>query len=165
MLRSTLRLLALTLVGLVAVAGPAAAGEEYEPPPGIEVDDSTPGPGDTVTISGESCAVGAEVTITLAGEEVATATVGDDGTFSTTFDVPADAAPGDYEVEVIGCGAEVLGTTITVSGPAPTPAAGGALPETGSSDTEPLVRTGAVLLAAGAVLVFAVRRRQQASAG
>lgn len=168
MLRSTLRLLALTiagLFGLVALAGPVSAGEAYEPPPGIEVDDSTPGPGDTVTISGESCAIGAEVTITLAGEEVATATVGDDGTFTATFEVPADAAPGDYEVEVIGCGAEVLGTTITVSGPAPTPGGSGALPETGSSDTEPLVRTGAVLLAAGAVLVFAVRRRQQAAAG
>lgn len=168
MLRSTLRLLALTLAGLfglVALAGPATAGEDYTPPPTIEVDDPNPGPGDSVTISGASCVIGAEVSITLEGVEVATATVGADGTFSATFDIPADAAPGDYLVQVIGCGTEVLGTTITVSGPAPTPGGSGALPETGSSNTEPLVRTGAVLLAAGAVLVFAVRRRHQAAAG
>ena len=41
----------------------------------------------------------------------------------------------------------------------------GGLPATGSSSTEPLVRTAAVLIAAGAVLVYAVRRRSQAAAG
>lgn len=171
MLRRSLRLFALALaglLGLVLAAGPAMAGddEDYEPPPSIVVDDDTPEAGDTVTVSGESCAIGAEVTITFGGVEVATTTVGADGTFSVTFDVPDDTEPGTYEVQATGCGPEVLGTTITVTGPvATTTTIGGtALPQTGSSSTEPLVRTGAVLVAAGAVLVYAVRRRQQAAA-
>jgi LPXTG-motif cell wall-anchored protein len=170
MLRTALRLTALAiagLFGLVALAAPATAGEDYTPPPGITVDNPNPEAGDTVTISGEACIVGATVTITFDGKEVATATVGADGTFSATFDIPADTAPGEYAVEVIGCGPEVLGTTLTVSAaapdaPAPPATGAGALPQTGSSGTEPLVRTGAVLLAAGAVLVYAVRRRQLA---
>ena len=165
MLRRTLTALALCLAALLALAGPASAGEEYTPPPGIEVDNDTPEPGDSVTITGEGCEVGAEVSITLDGVEVATATIGEDGTFSATFDVPADAEPGDYEVQVIGCGTEVLSSIITVGGAVTTTSIGGAaLPQTGSSSTEPLVRTGAVLVAAGGVLVYAVRRRQQAAA-
>ena len=57
---------------------------------------------------------------------------------------------------------DVLGTTISVGPAAVEP---GGLPATGSSSTEPLVRTAAVLIAAGAVLVYAVRRRSQAAAG
>jgi hypothetical protein len=164
MLRRSLRLVALALAGLfglVLTAGPAMAGD-YEPPPGIEVDDSTVQAGDPVTVTGENCNIGAEVTVTFGGVEVGTTTVGADGTFSLTFDVPAGTAAGTYAVEATGCGADVLGTTVTVGPVAigPPPAA---LPRTGSSSTEPLVRTGAVLLAAGAVLVYAVRRRQQAS--
>lgn len=168
MLRRSLLSCALALAGLFGViltAGPAIAGEDYTPPPGIEVDDDTPGPGDTVTVSGESCAIGAEVTITFGGVEVATTIVGEDGTFSVTFEVPDDTEPGTYEVEATGCGAEVIGTAITVAGPTPTTIGGNSLPQTGSSSTEPLVRTGAVLVAAGAVVVYAVRRRQQATTG
>ena len=168
MLRRSLLSCALALAGLFGVvltAGPAIAGEDYTPPPGVEVDNDTPDPGDTVTVSGESCAIGAEVTVTLGGVEAATTIVGGDGTFSVTFEVPDDTEPGTYEVEAPGCGAEVLGTTISVAGPSTTTIGGNALPQTGSSSTEPLVRTGAVLVAAGAVLVYAVRRRQQATAG
>ena len=174
MLRHTLRLLALVtagLFGLVLVASPAMAGDGgtdggYPPPPGITVDPENPDPGDTVTVSGEGCEVGATVTISFGGVEVGTTTVGEDGTFSFEFEVPDDSEAGTYEVEVSGCGADVLGTTITVAAaPTTTTIGGTALPQTGSSSTEPLVRTGAVLVAAGAVLVYAMRRRQQATAG
>jgi hypothetical protein len=160
MLRRSLRMAGFALMGLFALflmAGPAHAGE-YTPPPGIVVDDPTPDPGGQVTVTGESCEVGATVTISLGGVVVGTAVVGADGTFTATFTVPADTAPGTYEVSVTNCATEVLGTTITVGGPQ-----GTALPRTGSNSTEPLVRTGVVLVAAGVVLVYAVRRRQQAT--
>jgi hypothetical protein len=158
MLRRSLRTAGLVLTvlfALVVMAAPAHAG--YPPPPGVDVDDPTPDPGDAVTVTGEGCAVGATVTISLGGVQVGTAVVGADGTFSATFNVPAGTAPGTYEVSVTDCTAEVLGTTITVGGPA-----GTALPRTGSSTTEPLARTGVVLVGAGVVLVYAMRRRRQA---
>lgn len=154
-----LRLCAVALAGLfgfVLTAGPAMAGDDYTPPPSVEVED------DTVTMAGENCDVGAEVTVTLGGIEVATTIVRPDGTFSVTFKVPAGTDPGNYEVKAAGCGAEVLGTTITMAGPT---VGSNALPKTGSSSTEPLVRTGAVLVVAGAAVVYAVRRRQNATTG
>jgi hypothetical protein len=157
-----------TLALLLAAAGilllgtaPAMAGEQEEYPPtdcSVTVDDDTPSAGDTITVSGENWPAGATVTIFVGGVEAGTATAGDDGTWSAQITVPETA--GDYEVTANGCGAtqNVLGTTISVG------AAPQALPATGSSSTEPLVRTGAVLIAAGAVLVYAVRRRSQAAA-
>lgn len=166
MLRRSLRLFGLALMGLFALgllAGPASAGEaeEYPEDPGIEVDDSTPEAGDTITVSGEACAAGVGVDIFLGGVKVGETVTDSEGKFSVDIEVPENTAPGTYELTAVGCDVEVLGVTITVAA-AP---GGAALPVTGSSSTEPLVRTGAVLVAAGAVLVYAVRRRQQATLG
>ena len=167
MLRRSLRLFGLALMGLFALgllAGPASAGEveEYPEDPGIEVDDSTPDAGDTITVSGQACAAGVGVDIFLGGVKVGETVTDSEGKFSVDIEVPENTAPGTYELTAVGCDVEVLGVTITVGGPTP---GGTALPVTGSSSTEPLVRTGAVLVAAGAVLVYAVRRRQQATLG
>ena len=167
MFRTTTRSLALLLAVLAAalfvVASPAEAGE-YPPPEdcAVAVDDDSPEPGDTITITGESWPAGAEVTVLFGDDEVGTTTAGEDGTWSFEYTIPADLEEGDYAVSAEGCETgEVLGTTVTVEeGAAPAD-----IPRTGSNSTEPLVRTGAVLLAAGAVLVYAVRRRSQAVAG
>ena len=169
MLRSPLRTLALLLaVGAAAlvVGAPAGAGEveEYPPPDcSVAVDDDTPQAGDTIVISGANWDPEGTATVLVGGAEVGTVDVEDDGTWTFEYAIPADAEAGDYEVTAEGCeGGEVLGTTITVAAaPAAEP---GAIPRTGSSTTEPLVRTGAVLIAAGGVLLYAVRRRREAAA-
>jgi hypothetical protein len=163
--RTLALLLAVFAAALVVGAAPAGAGdsEEYPPPEdcAVTVDDDSPSPGDTITITGTNWPADAEVTVLVGGDEVGTTTADDEGSWTFEHTIPADAEPGDYEVTADGCeSGEVLSTTITVADAEPA-----ALPRTGSSNTEPLVRTGAVLVAAGAVLVYAVRRRSQAVAG
>ena len=53
-----------------------------------------------VTVQGSGWVAGDIVSIQFAepGNEVAQATVGDDGSFTTTFTVPADAAIGEQKV-------------------------------------------------------------------
>ena len=85
------------------------------------------------------------------------AMAGDDYTPPTGVEVEDDTVdPGDPGDPT------VLGTAITRADPA---VGSNALPKTGSSSTEPLVRTGAVLVVAGAAVVYAVRRRQNATTG
>ena len=169
MISRTLALLTAILAVAAMSAAPAHAGEAPAPDPypstecTVSVDNDSPAPGDTITITGEKWDPGATAVISVGGAEVGNATVGDDGTFSFEYTIPSDAEGGDYAVEVDGCegAGEVLGTTITVVEPAAEEPR--ALPATGSSSTEPLVRTGAVLIVAGAVLVYAMRRRNQAA--
>jgi len=155
------RVLAAMMVMAAVLLPATAAYAGYDTPGTVTVDDSTTTPGQTVTISGTNCVPGQTVTISLNGTTLATAVTKDDGTFSATFNVPAGTAPGSYTVDAAGCTTEVLGVTITV-GAAAVPAAA-ALPQTGASNTEPLVRTGVVLIAVGGLVVFAVRKRRLAT--
>jgi LPXTG-motif cell wall-anchored protein len=152
------------LLVLVGLAAPAQAGLEYPPSSGISINPTTVDPGGQVTVTGDGCEAGAEVTISLGDSQVATVTAGEDGTFSTAFQVPSSTAAGTYSVNASGCAAEVLSTTLTVraSGttPAPTGGSGGSsLPRTGSDTTESLLRVAVVLVAFGGLLVFVARRR------
>jgi LPXTG-motif cell wall-anchored protein len=143
---------------------PAQAG--YPPPAGITIDKPSVDPGESVTVTGDGCAAGVDVTILLGDTEVATATTTEDGTFSATFEVPPGTAPGTYSVDAVDCTVEVLSTTLTVLGAAAATTAassGGTLPRTGSDTTESLIRIGVVLLACGGLLVFAARRRAAAA--
>ena len=158
---------ALLLVG-VGFGLPAQAG--YTPPAGITIDKPSVDPGATVTVSGEGCAAGVAVTILLGETQVATATTGTDGTFSASFEVPADTAAGTYTVDAVDCTVDVLSTTLTVNGAAAATTATTAAaaqastrPVTGSGTTETLLRVGLVLLACGGLLVFAARRRASTS--
>lgn len=150
---------ALLLVG-IGFGLPAQAG--YTPPAGISIDKPVVDPGAAVTVTGEGCAAGVEVTILLGETQVATVTTGEDGTFSATFDVPVGTAAGTYTVDAVDCTVEVLSTTLTVraaAATATTAATSSTLPVTGSSSTETLLRVGVVLLACGGLLAFAARRR------
>jgi hypothetical protein len=153
---------ALLLVG-IGFGLPAQAG--YTPPAGISIDKPVVDPGTAVTVTGEGCAAGVEVTILLGETEVATVTTGEDGSFSATFEVPVGTAPGTYTVDAVDCTVEVLSTTLTVQAAAATattaatPAQSSTLPVTGSGSTETLLRVGVVLLACGGLLAFAARRR------
>ena len=170
MISRTLALLLATLAVAAMSAAPVRAGEVAPGPDypsedcTVAVDDDTPDAGQTITISGENWDEGATAVIFVGGAEVGSVVVDGTGTWEFEYTIPADAEGGDYAVEVEGCeglpDGEVLGTIITVTAAAEEPRA---LPATGSSSTEPLVRTAAVLIAAGAVLVYAVRRRNQAA--
>ncbi len=145
MARGTKRALVLLTTGLAALvllAGPAEAGD-YDPPPSS-----------SVTAKGTGCDVGSAVVVTLGGEEVATTTVGSDGAYSVTYEIADGTDPADYVVTASGCDEVVGGKTVE---------RGAALPQTGSSNTGALVRAGLVLVAAGAVLVVGIRRRQHAT--
>jgi LPXTG-motif cell wall-anchored protein len=158
------------LLGAVLFAAPASAGAPtpttgYPEPGGLTVDNPNPEPGDTITIGGTACAADVEVTISFGGEVIGKATTDADGNFTFKYTVPADTAPGTYEISVTACDTEVLSEQITVVAAPTTTVAGQDLPQTGSNSTEPLARTGLVLVTAGALLVFGVRRRQKALAG
>lgn len=82
----------------------------------------TPGevtPGSTISVVGDGCAPGSEVSITIeaaeGGEaiELASVTAGDDGTYDVDAQIPADLEPGSYTVTVT-CGDQVFSETITV---------------------------------------------------
>jgi LPXTG-motif cell wall-anchored protein len=82
------------------------------------------------------------------------------------FAAPAHAQDDSYTPPTsIGPDVEGTGTgTGTGAGVGGTSTGSGTLPVTGSDSTENLVRIGVVLLAAGGLLVFAVRQRTAASA-
>jgi LPXTG-motif cell wall-anchored protein len=169
MIRRSVLVAGTLLLVVIGLGTPARAGMSYPPAPGISVDKPEVDPGDQVTVTGDGCDAGVDVTITLGDDEVATATTADDGTFSATFEVPASTTPGTYSVNAIDCTAEVLSTTLTVRAagttPTPTPTASGGstLPRTGSDTTESIVRVGVILLACGGLMVLFARRRAAAA--
>lgn len=165
--------LAVAAVGVMAV--PAAA-QQYPPNVNsVTISDTTPCPGDAVTISGTVTATdfepGSTVVVTLdGGTQLGTPTVGADGTFSLGVTIPADLE-GEHTIQATGTGSGVTLTasfevnsceaTTTTAVAAP----GGSLPRTGSSDsTMTLVRVGLALAAVGGVLLaVAAKRRRRAA--
>lgn len=143
-------------------APPAGAQQDYPPRPGVVFSDPSPGPGDTVLISGPG-RPGAPVVIMVCGSPLATTTVGDDGTFSIEVTIPA-AMPASCLLEVYVDGELVSSSTIQVVAQAPPPAvrplSAGALASTGSP-TDVVVQVGIGLTTLGAMLALAARRRRR----
>ena len=167
------RMLIGAMMLIALVAAPAAAQYDFNVSPG-EVQ-----PGGQVSVSGEGCSPGAEVTITLTqissskaiGDTIVVATViaDENGRFTATFTVPEGTAVGRYEVAALCDGVQVAsrfidvvdGTTATT-----TPASGGTDPivRTGS-DLNGLGLAGAGLITVGGIILIATRnRRHQARA-
>lgn len=164
------------LLGVAALillsAAPAAA--QYN----ITVTPDTLEPGGVATVTGEGCAPGADVTVTLTqisaqraiGEpiEVGSGQANEDGEYAVDIEIPADADPGVYEISVFCDGAFVESAQITVAGPGtPTtqPPAGGGdddIVRTGS-DLDGLGLLGAGLLVGGGIVLFATRNRRHAT--
>lgn len=166
MLRRFVFVLGAMLLAGIGLGLPAQA--QYTPQPGITIDKPVVSAGETVTVSGQDCEAGATVTISLGGTQVATATTGEDGTFSASFEVPPGTAAGTYTVTASNCTVEVLSSTLTVQGATTATnasTAGTTLPRTGSGTTETLLRVGVVLVACGGLLAFAARRRTAGAKG
>lgn len=117
------------------------------------VSDTTPTPGQTVTVSGSGAAVDGAVTASIDDKEIGSGTADAQGDFSFDATIPATAS-GDETIEV-SCGPNrgVAVLSVTVGGT-------GALPATGS-DSLPLTGVAIFALALGAGFVALARHRSQ----
>lgn len=119
-------------------------------------DDTTPDPGQSITVSGTGCVPGEQVNFLFDGQPAGGTTADADGNFSGSVTVPSDAAPGTHTITA-QCGAQVMGFEITVNPPA---VAAAPIPRTGSSSTIPLASIALALLAVGGLFVLFARRRR-----
>ena len=172
MLRRILVIAAATAAVLVVGAAPVGA-QQYPPPNNsVTVDDVTPHPCQSVTVTAGTFTAGSTVEFTLASTptSLGSATANDSGIATVTAAIPEGTKPGDHTITATGTGAAgPLSQSITVdvvgscAGEATTPTTAGAgapLPKTGSNSTMPLARAAALLLAVGGVLLLATRRRR-----
>lgn len=150
-------------------AAPAAA--QYD----ITVTPGTVRPGGTVSISGEGCSPGAEVTITFTqvsdaravGDTLTVATViaDENGKFTASFVVPEGTAVGRYEVAAFCDGSQVASAFVDVVGDTATTTPGtpsGPIVRTGS-DLNGLGLLGAGLLTVGGLILVATKTRRHES--
>jgi LPXTG-motif cell wall-anchored protein len=120
------------------------------------VSDTTPTPGQTVTVTGSGAAGDGAVSATLDGAVVGSGTADAAGEFTFSATVPTTAS-GDETLSV-SCGpnrgvdALVLGVSVSSSDD---------LPRTGSSSTVPMSQAGAAALVLGAVALGGARVRRQ----
>jgi len=119
------------LVAGVCLAAASPAWAQTYPPPvnTITVDDLTPAPGQTVTVTMQTCKRG---TLALFGLDLlllGASTAGRDGVAQTTITVPSFTTPGRHTVVGVCIGANlrplVLQTQVTVTPAAPGGAGGG----------------------------------------
>jgi 5'-nucleotidase len=168
------RLIACAALGVVALAAPAAA-QQY--PPAINsltVSDTTPTPGQTITIEARTCEPGSTVTFSLSSVPVTLASAIADGAGVATVQatIPTDTPLGAHTITAT-CPAPD-GSTLTVSlAITVVPAAGaatgsgsgtGALPRTGQDSSLPLARIGLGLAAIGGVLTAVAAKRRKSAA-
>jgi LPXTG-motif cell wall-anchored protein len=175
MLKRTM--LAALAVTAALTLGAAAAGAQYPPPPNFcTVSDTTPTPGQSITLTCGTYVAGSTVTFTFFSAPVTlgSATADANGVVTATVTIPADATLGEHTITATGPAAaggtltNSVGITVVGAGQA---GAGtfvpgtftGALPRTGNDSSLPLARAGALLLAVGGVLVLAARRRRAES--
>ncbi|CAN5528248.1 hypothetical protein BH20ACT2_BH20ACT2_15350 [soil metagenome] len=165
-------MLATVLAALVVALMVAPAVAQTYPPPaeGITISNTTVVPGQSVTVTATGYAPGTAVGFVFLSDPVDLGSVTADanGVARLTFNVPADADPGEHTVTASGLGADgsplVQSVNLTVVGP--DGAAGGQgtgrrpLPRTGTDASIGLGQLGAGLLAAGGIAVLAARKRR-----
>jgi len=139
--------------------------------PTLQVDGSLVVGGE-ITVTGEAFEPGTRVTVELHSEpvELGSLVVDETGAFRLVATIPADTTPGQHAIVVLGDGAELATLAITVRAAAGGGGGGGGA---GGGD-DPLAQSGvdavaiggtialaSLLLAAGAVLLVARRRRME----
>lgn len=177
----------LILAGALIMLWAAPAAAQYPP---LIVSPGTVAPGGAVTITGSGCRPGIPVIITLLPGDhtgdaralaralppgaivLATGVTGPDGTYTITVTIPPGTTPGVYTIEAT-CGSHVQDALINVA-PASvvttTPgtgvsggggtSGGGPLAHTGTNNIVPFTRIGLALVAAGGLMLLAMRRRR-----
>jgi LPXTG-motif cell wall-anchored protein len=167
---SRLRLLvamAFSVVSLVALAPVAHADPSYTGTCSIVVAPSTVQAGHSVNIVAHGFNPGAEGTFTVDGTLViGTAIANAGGVAHIQWDVPVDFATGPHVIQASGEGcsdpADVSSEITVVSAVSQTNDTGGTLPKTGGDYTL-LLRLGILLIAGGALVVLATRKRSSES--
>ena len=165
------RLIALGGMAVLAMAAPAAA-QQYPPAVNsLTCSDTTPTPGQTITIEGRTFAAGGTETVVLNPEQVTlgTATANASGVFALQATIPTGTSLGAHTI--VATGPAPNGQTLTLSLACQVVSAqgggagstGGNLPHTGSNSI-PLVQIGLALLAAGGVIFAIAARRRRAVA-
>ncbi|MBK5224749.1 MAG: hypothetical protein JJE52_18120 [Acidimicrobiia bacterium] len=166
-MRRTTALIAATLAAVALFASPVAAQDYDGVTTGLTTTTATPEPGGTIVIAGTGCAPGQTVNAFISDSPAGSTTANASGAFSASITAPT--TPGQYRINAV-CGTQVFGIVVNVGGlgAPPTQAPGGdtggagELPVTGSNSL-PLVKVGAVLIAAGGIAVLAVRRQRPAT--
>jgi len=155
MLRRILLITAMVLAaGGVALASPAAA-QNYGGCTAT-VSDTTPAPGQVVTVSGTGAAMSGDVTASIGSTEVGSGTADTAGEFSFSATIPASAS-GTQTLSVDCGGGSVDSVTLTV---AAATTGSGNLPATGSNSL-PLATVGLAALAIGGVVLVGARMRSR----
>ncbi len=158
-----------TLALLALSAVPAFA--QYPPEDDEEaiVGDTTPAPGQEVTVSGSGFTPGSTVTVSLDGEVLGNFTVGDDGSFSGAVTIPSDAPCGENTLDFVSSAGEANSVSITIKC---MQAAGGGEVTVDVGDDGALAVTGSdltvgaalvvALFAVGGLVLFATRKKAPA---
>lgn len=158
------------LAGALALVVPGVAHAQYGEDDGeVQVDDSTPEPGDDIQISSppNTWQGGSEVDITLFSQpiELGTFTAAEDGSLQATVTIPEDVEPGEHTLQLAGTGPDgnpkTIETTLNVGGAA---APGEQLAATGSSGISDMLRTSGLVTVVGLTLVALAISRQRARA-
>lgn len=128
--------------------------------------------GETISVTGDGCAPGATVTFAIiAGSfnaDAGTATAGSDGSFTATITVPLATPVGAATATATcdGPGGETVTKVLNlnvIAASTPTPINGGALPRTGSDNTQTLLGVGAGFLLLGGTLAVGARRTRRST--
>jgi LPXTG-motif cell wall-anchored protein len=169
------RLIAVASMAVVAMAAPAAA-QQYPPAVNsLACSDTTPTPGQTISVEAMTFAGGAEVTFRLAPDDVviATATADAGGVVTTSATIPANTSLGEHTLTASGGAPDgsklslTCALTVVAADGADDDEPSGALPRTGDDSSIPLAKLGLALAAIGGVItaVAAKRRKAAAAAG
>jgi LPXTG-motif cell wall-anchored protein len=170
-------LIAATALAVVAFAAPAGA-QQYPPAVNsLTISDTTPSPGQTITIVGQTFAQGSSATVTLFSDPVVlgSATADASGIVALQATIPTNTPLGSHTLVVDGTAPDgtplSLSASITVV-PADgtgTPSGGSGsssddLPRTGDDASLPLAKLGLALAAVGGLITAVAAKRRKAAA-
>lgn len=159
-------LIAVALITATLLAVPAANAQDYPGGASFSTSDSNPVCGNTITLSGEGFAPNTEVTLSVGGSTIGTATTDATGKFSFPWTVPCTTI-GSVTVTATD-GQTTLTTDLNVRSATTTTtppttsgggtSGGGTLPRTGTNSSM-FLRIGVLLVSVGGLLVLGSRKR------
>lgn len=157
--------LAGAMVGIAVTLGFASPAFGYGTSgPVITTNNSSVGPGGSLTVGGTGFVDNESITLTLHSTPVvlATLTSSGAGTFSITVSIPSSTAPGAHQIIATGASGDSATTDITVTGAIVSTATSSGLAFTGA-DIAAVSAVGAVALGLGGFLLLAGKRRRTAA--